>query len=56
MNTISDNLLKSSNFVNINENKYTDYTDNNVPSLYQGQTFTNYQDKIHFKALIILIL
>ena len=46
MNTISDNLLNSSNFVNINENKYTDYTDNNVPSLYQGQTFTNYQDKI----------
>jgi PAN domain/PAN-like domain len=49
MNTISDNLLNSSNFVNMNENKYTNYTDNNVPSLYQGQSFTSYQDKIKNK-------
>jgi len=46
MNTISDNLLNSSTFVNMNENNYTD---NNAPSLYQGQTFTTYQDKIKNK-------
>jgi hypothetical protein len=49
MNTMTDNLLNTSNFEKINNNEDTNYTVNSVHSLFQGKDFTNYQDKIKNK-------
>lgn len=49
MNTMTDKLLNTSNFEKINSSEDTNYTNNSVPSLFQGHNFTNYQDKIKNK-------
>jgi hypothetical protein len=49
MNTMTDKLLNTSNFEKINSSEDTNYTNNEVPSLFQGHNFTNYQDKIKNK-------